>query len=44
MQVILLCMFLQFKLYLAEMVDMVVFTCFAVDHVRWDDFSVSYAY
>ena len=42
MQVILQCMFLQFKLYLAKMVDLVDFTYFAANHMRQDKFSTTF--
>ena len=42
MQVILQCMFLQFKLYLAKMVDLMDFTCFVVNHMRRDKFSTTF--
>ena len=37
------CKFLKLKLRFAEMMDLVDLTCFAVDHMRWDKFSTTYA-
>ena len=31
------------KLCFAEMMNLVDFTCFIADHVKWDNFSVTYA-
>ena len=36
-------MSLKLKLYFAEMMDLVDLTCFVVDHMNWDNFSVTYA-
>ena len=39
----LLCMFLKIKLCFVEMTDLVDLTYFAVNRMRWDNFSVAYA-
>ena len=38
----LLCMFLKLELCFVEMVNLVDFTCFTTNYVRWDNFSVTY--
>ena len=33
---------LKVKIMLAEMMDLIDLTCFVADHMRWDNFSVTY--
>ena len=39
----LLCMSLKLKLCFADVMDLVDLICFAADHMRWDNFFVTYA-
>ena len=42
MSATLLYMSLKLKLCFVEMMDLVDLTCFVADHIRWDNFSVTY--